>query len=187
MLSYAIYKNARNASWQCLIDCGIKELPIRPVRIATHYGITCTQSDKTSLHGADGEIVCIGSEIFIRTDAEQPIQRRRYTIMHEVGHYVLGHLGDSALTRSESECRPEEEQAADRFAADVLMPACVLWGLDVRTPEEIAQLCNVSIQAACIRAERMGVLYERNKFLLHPLERQVFEQFGKFIQNNKSQ
>lgn len=107
--------------------------------------------------------------------------------MHEVGHYVLGHLGDSALTRSESECRPEEEQAADRFAADVLMPACVLWGLDVRTPEEIAQLCNVSMRAAQIRAERMGVLYERNKFLLHPLERQVFEQFGKFIQNNKSQ
>lgn len=78
-----------------------------------------------------------------------------------------------------------EEQAADRFAADILMPACVLWGLNIHTPEEIARLCNVSMSAATIRAERMEVLYQRNKFLTHPLERQVYAQFGGFIQKNK--
>lgn len=185
MLSYAIYKNARNAAWQCLIDCGINELPIKPVRIAMHYDITCKQSDKESLYGADGEIVRDDSEIFIRTDAEQPIQRRRYTIMHEIGHYVLGHLGDTPLSRSERDCKPEEEQAADRFAADMLMPACVLWGLSIHTPKEIARLCNVSMQAAEIRAERMAVLYKRNMFLSHPLEHRVYAQFDEFIQNNK--
>ncbi|MDE6021174.1 MAG: ImmA/IrrE family metallo-endopeptidase [Ruminococcus sp.] len=185
MLNYAIYKNARNASWQCFIDCSINELPIKPIRIAIHYGIICKQSDKESLFGADGEIVRNNSEIFIRTDADQPIQRRRYTIMHEIGHYLLGHLGDMPLSRSERDCKPEEEQAADRFAADILMPACVLWGLNIHTPEEIARLCNVSMSAATIRAERMEVLYQRNKFLLHPLERQVYVQFSEFIQKHK--
>lgn len=184
-MNYAIYKNARNASWQCLIDCQVLKLPIKVVQIAARYDIVCRKSNKIDLCGASGEIKRENGEICIFTDESQNDRRRRFTIMHELGHYLLGHLGDEPLSRSESDCKPEEEQAADRFAADMLMPACVLWGLDVHTPEEIAKLCNVSMQAARIRAERMAVLYKRGKFLLSPLERQVYSAFGGFIQNYK--
>ena len=98
--------------------------------------------------------------------------------MHELGHYLLGHLDNGEITS-------ENEEAADRFAADVLMPACVLWRLNLHTAQEIADLCNVSMQAAKIRAKRMEVLYDRNMFLSHPLERQVFNQFKDFINQNK--
>ena len=73
------------------------------------------------------------------------------------------------------------EQAANRFAADLLAPACVLWGLDLHQAEDIARVCKISIQAAQFRAERMEILYQRNKFLLHPLERAVYRQFEPYI------
>lgn len=180
-MKYGIYKGARNASWQCLIDCDISEFPIKPVKIAALYGIICLKATVEQLHGASGKIEPIDSEIYISFNDDDPVTRQRFTIMHELGHYVLGHLGDTPLSRSERECKPEEETAADRFAADMLMPACVLWGLGIHTAEDIARVCGVSMQAAQIRAERMEVLYRRNMFLSHPLERQVFRQFKPWI------
>lgn len=174
-MNYGIYKNVRNASWQCLIDCEIVELPIKPVQIASYYHMHCKQANKSVLNGMSGEIKSVNGEIFISFDAQEPRQRQRYTIMHELCHYLLGHLGDEPLSRSESECHPEEEQAADKFAIDMLAPACVLWGLNLHTAEEISKICNISMQSAKICAERMKLLYQRNMFLSHPLERQVFQ------------
>ena len=184
-MEYGIYKGVRNASWQCLIDCGITELPIKPVRIAAHYGIICNQTAKEQLKGASGEINAVGDNVYITFAESDPKQRQRYTIMHELGHYLLGHLGETPLSRSEHDCRPEEEQAADKFAIDMLAPACVLWGLGLHTAEDIARVCNISMQAAQFRAKRMELLYQRNMFLSHPLERRVFEQFRGFIGTNK--
>lgn len=98
--------------------------------------------------------------------------------MHEIGHIVLGH--------TESDGRSDvDEYAAERFAIGVLAPACVLLGIGVKTAEEIADLCNISITSAKIREKRMQELYDRNKFLTSPLERQVFEQFSDFINSKK--
>lgn len=185
-MDYGIYKKARNASWQCFIDCSLSELPIKPVQIAAHYGIHCKKTDKSLLRGASGEIENLNGEIFISFDAQESRQRQRYTIMHELGHYLLGHLGDKPLSRHESECCIEEEQATDKFAIDMLAPACVIWGLDLHTAEEIAEVCCISIQAAEYRAERMELLYRRNKFLSHPYERKVFNQFQEFLNRNKN-
>ncbi len=114
--------------------------------------------------------------IIVRDD---PVPQKRYTIMHEIGHIVLGHTEDD--DRSDI-----DEYAAERFAIGVLAPACVLWGLGIRSAEEIVNLCNISITSAKIRERRMVELYARNKFLTSPLERQVFEQFSDFI-NRKRQ
>ncbi len=105
--------------------------------------------------------------------------------MHEVGHIVMKHIQD----------KPEYEYEAERFAIDVLAPACVLWGLDIHEPEDIARLCNISITSARIRAERMALLYKREQefmqkygrscFLQSPLEKKVYKQFQKFIEENK--
>ncbi len=186
-MNYGLYKNVRNASWRCLIDCGVSELPVHPVRIAEHYGVECIDTVKYLNPGEAGKIVRLKSgavKILLRPDESTP--RKRFTIMHEMGHYLLGHLGDAPMfRRGETEPDPDE-YAAERFAAGVLMPACVLWGLDIHRASDIARVCNVSQKAARIRAERMAVLYQRGKFLAHPLELQVFSQFEQFIQNNKN-
>ena len=106
-------------------------------------------------------------------------------MMHELGHFLLGHLGDIPFSRCEEDCRPAEEQAADKFAIDMLAPACVLWGMGIRSAEEIAEICHISLEAAQFRAERMRLLYQRNKFLTHPLERRVYAQFLHYIRKNR--
>lgn len=185
-MDYGIYKDVRNASWMCLIDCKVKELPVNPVEIVRKYGISCKAVSFEMLGRSSGIIRKNRLGIVnIYYDKDQIKNRQKFTILHELGHYVLGHLGDTPLSRSERECKPEEETAADRFAADMLMPACVLWGLGIHTEEDIARVCGVSMQAARIRAERMEVLYRRNMFLSHPLERQVFQQFKPWIDKCK--
>ncbi len=71
-MNYAIYKNSRNASWQCLIDCCVTELPVRPVQIAKHYGIMCTYSDSLS---CDGVISRTKDNVSIVIRKEQPRTR----------------------------------------------------------------------------------------------------------------
>lgn len=165
-MDYSIYETARNASWQCLIDCKVTELPVKPVQIAAHYGIECKLTDAFLTAEESGKLVQRESgkrQIIVRpTDTDQ---RKRFTILHELGHHLLG----------------ESEYMAERFAVGVLMPACVLWGVKAFTPESISQICNVSQQAAQRRSERMQILRTRNKFLVHPLERQVYTQFQNFI------
>ena len=73
------------------------------------------------------------------------------------------------------------EREANVFASRLLAPACVLWGCNVQSPEEIMQLCDISHQAAQFRYNRMKVLYERQKFLTSPLEKKVYKQFKSFM------
>ena len=69
----------------------------------------------------------------------------------------------------------------------LLAPACVLHEIHAFTPEQIRIVCNISTAAAKIRAERMKELERRNKYYLHPLERQVKAQFEEFIKVNIQQ
>ena len=185
-MNYGIYKGARDASWRCLIDCNISELPVKPVQIARQYGLTCKDSARFLQVDEAGKIIRRSSgdvQILLRPDA--PVSGKRFTVMHELGHYLLGHLGDEPLSRSQSTITQPEEYAAERFAVGVLMPACVLWGIGAFDAETIARLCNVSPEAAQRRAERLRLLRKRGKFLTSPLEQQVFQQFKDFIAKNK--
>lgn len=185
-MDYGIYKNVRDASWQCLIDCSVSALPVRPVQIALHYGVECLDYAPLLQSGESGKIIRrTDSRVQIMLNPNQPAPRKRFTILHELGHYLLGHLGDEPLPRSYSTITQPEEYAAERFAVGVLMPACVLWGLQAFDSDAIAALCNVSQSAAQRRSERMQILRERDKFLTSPLERQVYQQFQDFIRSTK--
>ena len=108
-------------------------------------------------------------------------------VAHELGHYLLGHnvsFTKYAANATASGRSPAERQA-DHFAARLLCPACVLWGLGVQTPEEIEALCLVEAKVARQRFRRMQTLYARNCFLQDPLEKQVYEQFLPYIQATK--
>ena len=185
-MNYGIYKGSRDASWRCLIDCHISTLPVKPVRIARQYGLICKDSARLLQEIETGKIVRRRSgEIQILLRPDLPAPEKRFTVMHELGHYLLGHLGDEPLSRSYSTITQPEEYAAERFAVGVLMPACVLWGIQTFDAETIARLCNVSPEAAQRRSERLRLLRKRGKFLTSPLEQQVFQQFKDFIAKNK--
>ena len=191
MYSYGVYKNVRNASWQCLLDVGVDELPVRVIRITKHFDIKVIKNSdchllKPSQYGisfVDG----FGKWVIVYDDHDK-IQRVRFTVAHELGHIVLGHpLYDAGNhTRMFDINRPQVEIEADSFAARVLAPACVLWGLDLHTAEEIADACNISYTAAQYRAERMKELNMRQRFLTHPLERELFDRFSDYIEKHRT-
>lgn len=173
-MHYEIYKNTRDASWKFLIRHNVHSLPVNLKTIISAMGITVRKDNSGILRSDErGRTVNENGNLHIIV-RDDPIPQKRYTIMHEIGHIVLGH--------TETDGRSDvDEYAAERFAIGVLAPACVLWGIGVKAAEEISELCNISITSARIREKRMQELYARNKFLTSSLERQVFEQFSDFI------
>lgn len=183
-MNYKDYQNARDATWRLLIDLGIKELPIRPGAMCRALGIVVKYY--TPEDGNGGMSFLNDGVPTILVSSVSPLQRQRFTAAHELGHILLGHVGRYALVNREPSPQDNPvEQAANVFASRLLAPACVLWGCNARTPEQIASLCDISLQAAQFRAQRMELLYRRNKFLTSPVERQVHQQFADYIAEHK--
>ena len=165
-----------------MIDYNATSLPINLLEIARKAGIKVRNNSEVLVlkNGLPGAALLVNGVWHIVFDDKEPVHgRRRFTIAHELGHIFMGH--GLINGRAFDTTRPQAESEADMFAARLLAPACVLWGLKIRTAEDIARICEISMAAAKIRAERMEILYERNKFLTNPLERRVFEQFKKYI------
>ena len=194
-MNYDDYKRARDLSWRVLLNTGTRELPVKVSRICRGYGVTLRSYQvgaplirelglEAQCDISDGFTVRSGDRCYVFYNMEQPPGRVRFTIAHELGHVLLGHLGDGELTvynrESSSENAPEEH-TANVFASRLLAPACVLHALGAVTPEQIAAVCDISMAAARFRAGRMGVLEQRGKYGASPLERQVLAQFQPYI------
>lgn len=189
--AYKLYKDARDASWRCLIRTGAAELPIKVLKIAGACGVRVAKDSAVQYLEPEVSGCTILDETgwqIIYRDSENR-GRTRFTIAHELGHIMLGHElspDKSGHFRTASDRREPAETQADEFAARLLAPACVLWGLECYEPEDIMRVCDISKEAAQYRAERMKVLRDRGKFLTSPLERQVYEAFKPWIEQQKS-
>lgn len=95
-------------------------IPIEPQKIAESMGAQVVYhdcSESGSLEIRDGTPV-----IYVRE--HDPAGRKRFTVAHEIGHWVLGHgnsFRDPAANFSSSSGTLVERQA-NRFAACLLMP-----------------------------------------------------------------
>lgn len=185
-MMYGRYEDLRNATWQVIIDFNINSLPVALSDITDKLDIKIlNNSDVNHLkEGERGVTLKFGDDWYIVVNDAESVPIRRFTIAHELGHILLGHmLIDKAKYRT-FKVRNPEEQEADMFAARLLAPACILHEIKALTPDQIKHVCNISITAARVRAERMAILEARNKYYLHPLERQVRQQFSEFISKN---
>lgn len=190
-MSYSDYKNARDAAWEFLIQSRIKKLPVDMGKICaahgfelysytTGIGVIKALGYESQCGKSDGFSVLKNGTYYIFYSEKCVPGRQRFSIAHEIGHIVLGHLRDGRCTILNREPSPPDnpvETQANQFAARLLAPACVLNALNATAPEEISVLCGISKQAAQFRAARMHTLQKRQKFLSHPLERQVMKQF----------
>ena len=82
--------------------------------------------------------------------------RARFTVIHELGHAVLGHTrsfnreqGRPAKTYEDSEWQ------ANQFAAEILMPLAAIRKMSLPTAESLAQTFGVSMQAAETRITKL--------------------------------
>lgn len=194
-MNYKKYQNTRDAAWKTLIECGVSALPVRPSEICKHYKWVLADyiagERSIELLGlaelkerTDGFCAVTENHVYIFFDSSLPVGRQRFTVAHEIGHLILGHVGNGMATvenREPTGAEREEEREANQFAARLLAPACVLHEIGASTPEEIQELCGISRQAAQFRAERMQELERRNRYYTSQLEQQVAKQFESYI------
>ena len=189
-MDYGKYKNARNASWQCILDFDIKTLPVIVTSIIKKSDNIrlLKNSDINLLKEKESGVTIFENGIFniVFRDTE-PSKRCRFTIAHELGHIFLGHLMINTPQYRTFKIQNDTESEANVFARDLLAPACVLHELQTLSAAEISKLCNISLEAASYRAERMRELENRNAWYLHPLEQEVYKQFEDFIKSKQAE
>lgn len=182
------YQIVRDTAWKALLDCNITSLPVDIVAMAEHYNVPIYANSEVGTLEPDeiglslkwkGQWVIVYDDTMINT-------RIRFTIAHELGHILLGHPEECSRKNKFIKNRSEIEEEADKFAARILAPACVLRGLNLKSAEEIMAYCNISLSAARIRANRMMILNERNKFLSSKTEVKVFKNFISYIEKQKN-
>ncbi len=199
-MEYSNYRKSRDLSWQTLIENNITEMPVKVSNICKKLGIPviCYEKGEQIIKTAGLEKICsqndgitfMGAIFYNRVCS---VGRQRFTIAHELGH-ILMH-DESRYDQKTPSFDALIEQEANVFAARILSPACVLWGIGVTNEEQICQKCGISLVAARFRMQRLQVLYEREKrfleekgkscFLLSALEKKVYEQFSDYIKANK--
>lgn len=144
------------------IDCGQ-----RLDQVAEGLGLRIMERDA---HGYDGALLRIVGiplgTIVVRSSIRQPA-RKRFTLAHEIGHYVLPNQQE---LRQPCAGRDIENWAsgtsaaevdANRFAAEILMPRVAIAELVKRAPtlsvaSDIAAQCGVSLTAASYRLAELS-------------------------------
>lgn len=85
-----------------------------------------------------------------------PKTRIRWTLAHEIGHIIMGHLHcykETSISRGGLTPKKYKvlEDEADFFAAELLQPMTLVKALGCRTQKEVMQVFNVSRKAAANR------------------------------------
>lgn len=81
--------------------------------------------------------------------ASRNIPRMRFTIFHEIGHFILGHSRSYARgAKIEPKPYVDSEWQADQFAAEITMPLPIILKHQTYTAERVAKLFGVSTEAA---------------------------------------
>lgn len=183
-MNYRDYCNSRDLAWRILINESVHSLPVDILRLCRQLGIKVVYFIPKD--DSDGKCTIINDTPYIFVNRNCSKQRKRFTIAHEIGHILLGHVGKYQLVNREPSANDNTiEQSANVVASRLLAPACVLWGCGVRNADHIVKLCDISKPSAEYRMIRMRELYQRDKFLTSPLERQVYKQFQDFILNHQ--
>jgi Zn-dependent peptidase ImmA (M78 family) len=138
-----------------------QRLPVDPVAIAQLAGVRVFQNPEMgNLAG------CYYDEggPTIEFNGRDPLVRQRFTIAHELGHHALRHgarFRDSTESFSLSNYDPVESDA-NKFAAELLMPAAVVNGMirtrDITDFEQLASMFNASSVAMKFRLKNLGWL-----------------------------
>lgn len=141
----------------------IKELPIPLEKVAGLFSIKVVYypnfPDYVSgmIVNQDDGFVAIG------VNSKKPKVRQRFTLAHELGHFLLGHeIGEKII--EELVNKPtDQEREADEFAAELLIPKDFLEKdikekLVILKIPELARRYGVSEQAMSIRLLETGLI-----------------------------
>lgn len=146
-------------------------IPIPVVAIAKNNDLEIIESDIPSLDGkpVGGMLAHIRGEWVILIQASDSLVRKRFTIAHEMGHFLL-HFGDEFLDTWDqgdyftSATDDEKEKEANIFASHLLLPETrvrELWPA-CSSVEEAARKFEVSEVIMVHRLQSLGLLHHED-------------------------
>lgn len=153
------YFNVRNSAWEFLIKNNVLSYPLDLRKLARNNNWTIWSYDEFCkhrnlnekdliMHHPDGFTFKLENGIqLICYNQNNNRWRNRFTIAHEMGHIILHkHVK-----------RDQLEKEANMFAARILMPMGLIKELNIKNPEELSKLCDVSLEAATFRLKRSKI------------------------------
>lgn len=126
---------------------GVNEYPIDCFRLAKLMGFKVVPFSKLDNDQLKAIRFCEGEAIMFIVDEEKyifyndinnNITRQRFSIFHEIGHYVLGHKAESELARLE----------ANFFASYAIAPLPLVWKTNCDSILKVCNTFDVSVECA---------------------------------------
>lgn len=174
------YKKASGAAYEILKKLNISTFPISLFDIieelpnlkvlsfcemAELLGISVGTVAKDMAMSEEGAIGTFGTEkviIIYNSDiSTKSLERERFTLAHEIGHYILGHPFDtdnSILSRNNGITNEESkifELEANHFARELLAPTFLIDDTDPLTTKEISNRFEISTEASKYAIDRV--------------------------------
>lgn len=141
---------------------------VDPIKVANSYGIKVEPYREVVPDDLCGEIEKTEEGIVIRYNPMHHENRQRFTIAHELGHYVLGHLNGNnkkfrdPLKNFNVTGFDWEEVEANNYAANLLMPKdkidFLIFTKGISNIEQMASLLRVSPAAMTYRLKNLGYI-----------------------------
>ena len=141
------------------------------------------QIKEVDSHGFEGALVRInqrrGGGIAVRKNIRE-LGRKRFTIAHEIGHYILPGHGEyhckSDHIESWRQGLPSQEEAANRFASELLLPALAIYrvvqknSLTLSTVQALSEQFHTSLTATALKCvevteESCAVVMSKNRVI----------------------
>lgn len=189
----------RVTAWDIIKGEGLNCLPVDSFRIARNnmvhiisYAELSKRKNRPISHYFDnystyGFCYFNNQQYYIAYDDTLPMPIARYTIMHELAHIFLGHIGPGHERLPHLSSNDIRESEANRMARRILCPSVVLHFCGCSSAAEIQSLCDVDISVAKIRYAHLRELRKNSDFLRSPYEREVLNAFLKFISDYLAQ
>ena len=130
-------RNPELAARKILRELGMKKAPVSLNLITKKLGIRLTEEPFDE--ELSGILVKESGAVVIGVNSTHHENRKRFTIAHEIGHYMLDHPGEMFIDKTlrqkavvvrrdgrSSEGTDKHEIEANRFAAELLMPSEVV-------------------------------------------------------------
>ena len=167
----------RQRAYELLVELGIDRFPVDPRQIIGCFSkwyllgwfelkLNTGIEDPYSLDrdGAEAKTQTIrgsGEYVIVYDERVDSAQRIRWTIAHEIGHIVLGHLVHFEATSVARGGLTQDEYGileveAHLFAAELLAPQTIIGRFDFKdNPQGISLICDISRDAAMKRLEQI--------------------------------
>ena len=156
--------------WEVLNEAR-KTIPVPVKSLPASLGIKLKAAFLAS--GISGMLEKKGESFLLTVNVADPETRQRFTIAHELGHYMLHRhlvgdgLDDDRAYRSTEAGKyhntmigPEEETEANKFAANLLMPREAITRERARLGNNVAQMANLFGVSEHAMSIRMGIPYQ---------------------------